>query len=568
MAVLAAIFIARSVLGGEADAPYRLDVALAETTRENRVLPEGLPCPSGGRLADGAAPPLANANFTPSGEKVSAATVAPGQVVPFEFLLIAGPEAPGGSIGFQAAWDRGDQRGAGFDPNQKVSCAFVDSSDPSAKVSGAAKVTWTDLPPTQDEIRANFAIDGVAAGDEVVVEVWLVAKATLPSITSVLKTQLISADADQKVAFVRDTLSFRLDYFDRAEQPTLKLTVDDAPRTGVNRAEKIVYDMTITNPSQTVLAPVAQLDNFVDKTTKLVGDVAVTDTEGSPTTCSPTAEGFTCSLGFLNPGEKITLSASVAVQPNAERRNTKEDVGCTDLVDVCNQTVLSWKQSDTANGRVKIDQPSDIPTDKVLTISRYLNAPAPYAYPGQRVTVTYAISNSSKGAFNQLKVTDSVCPLIELKAGDGNANGRLDPAESWRYECTIDRMDAAKALSEARVEALTDDGKPSSDTSVTQITLISPKLQLVLGTDLTDPAVRRLSVGNVGDTLFTDPAVTTTNCSPPALQSGDRGNDRRLDPGETWIFTCKSDRPDQPIQARAYALDPLGQAASAIPEPG
>jgi hypothetical protein len=121
-------------------------------------------------------------------------------------------------------------------------------------------------------------------------------------------------------------------------------------------------------------------------------------------------------------------------------------------------------------------------------------------------------------------------------------------------------------VSDARVEALADDGRPVSDTAITQITLISPKLRLVVGTDPDDSTVRRLSVGNVGDAVFSEPAVTATNCSAAGLASGDRGNDRRMEPGETWVFTCKTDRPDQPIQARAYALDPLGQAATAIPD--
>jgi hypothetical protein len=182
------------------------------------------------------------------------------------------------------------------------------------------------------------------------------------------------------------------------------------------------------------------------------------------------------------------------------------------------------------------------------------------------VTVTYAVSNAAAGGFNQLKVTDTACPLVELKAGDDNANGRLDPGESWRYECTIDRMDPEHAVSDARVEALTDDGRPVSDTAVTQITLISPKLRLVIATDQTDATMRRLSVGNIGDAIFSEPAITSTNCSAATLVSGDKGNDRRMEPGETWVFTCKAERPDQPLQARAYALDPLGQAASAIPD--
>jgi hypothetical protein len=61
-------------------------------------------------------------------------------------------------------------------------------------------------------------------------------------------------------------------------------------------------------------------------------------------------------------------------------------------------------------------------------------------------------------------------------------------------------------------------------------------------------------------------AARATNCSAATLASGDKGNDRRMEPGETWLLTCKAERPDQPVQARAYALDPLGQATTAVPD--
>ena len=59
-------------------------------------------------------------------------------------------------------------------------------------------------------------------------------------------------------------------------------------------------------------------------------------------------------------------------------------------------------------------------------------------------------------------------------------------------------------------------------------------LRLVIANDQEDPTMRRLSMGNVGDAIFSEPAVTAANCSAATLASGDKGNDRRMEPGETW----------------------------------
>ena len=272
----------------------------------------------------------------------------------FEFLVEARSDAAAdGSLDFEADWPKAGQRSGGFEATGErgVLCAFVDPTDPSARESTGSKATarFTDLPQTQDQLRASFAVQGLKRGDQVVVEVWLAAPRSVPESSSLLQTHIVNGKADEgrSVDIENRTIDYRMSFFDRQEDPTLTLDVNDDPNPAFKRSERIDYTITITNTAQTAIAPAARLDAFLDQQTKL-SNVAVTDNEGSITTCAPVADpyGFSCNLGFMNPGESVKLVATVAVQPGAETRWTKEDPGCSgDLVDVCGQFVLSWKQT-------------------------------------------------------------------------------------------------------------------------------------------------------------------------------------------------------------------------------
>lgn len=564
--VLGAVVAVAATRSGGDEPRYRLDVSLPEVTAENRTPVGGAVCPSGGRVADGQAPPLAKTEYAPAGTRTSSVLVAPGQLVPFKFLLTAAANAPlGGTIDFQAAWDRGGQRDAGLDGDSQVLCAFVDPSDPSSRDDEQpATVTWAEAPPTGNNIVANFSVQGVDPADRVVMEAWVVSRTAIPSSSGSLGVTLTATDPDNEVKLGRDKLPFRLEYFDRVETAELQLTVTDGEKAA-RQPNALNYVITITNPGQDAIAPLARLDDFLDKQTKLAGPVAIDDKQGSKTTCLDSADGFTCTLGFVNPGEKIVITAPVTLLPGVERRYPEDTGPCAEkLVDVCNRVVLTWKQSDSSDGRVTVEEPTDVPNDTALTITKLLNAPAPFAYPGQRVTFTYAVTNATANVnYNQLKVSDSSCTQIDFKGGDSNNNSRLEPGESFRYECTIDRMEQGLTVSRASVDALLDTGAPVSANTVTQIKLIAPKLAVKTGADPSDSQLLRVTVSNVGDADFTDVSVWAAGCSDVTPPS--KGTDR-IEPGKSVVFTCRVDNPSQPPKIRAYALDPLAQASSTVPE--
>jgi hypothetical protein len=308
------------------------------------------------------------------------------------------------------------------------------------------------------------------------------------------------------------------------------------------------------------------MDTRLDPSTALDSDVAVTDTQGYATTCQPSPVGFGCDLGFVNPGEVITLEATVAVRDSAERRNTREEEGCAEqLFDICAQTVVSWKVSEDREAQSSVEQPSDLPTAGGLMIAKFVDGLAPVAYDGQPVTFRYAVSASAT-RYLQLEVTDDRCPTVTLDGGDGNRNAALDPGETWQYRCTVEAIDAEDAAGTSKVDALDADGRPATAVTRTQVTLIRPALQVQVGGVPEDAAGRRLEVTNVGDSNLSEPAVTASNCSAVEFIGVDQRLDRLMEPGETWHFQCAVINANQPVRARAYAVDVLGNPVTATPQ--
>jgi hypothetical protein len=535
-------------------------------------LPDRASCPTDGRVADGQTDgPLPKTSFTPSTSRPVEGLFAPGQLVAFEFLVEARSDAaPDGSLDFEADWPKASPRSGGFESSggHEVLCAFVDPTDPSSHESTGSTATarFTDLPQTQDQLRASFAVQGLKRGDRVVVEVWLAAPRSVPESSSVLQTQVLNGKADEgrSVDIENRTIDYRMSFFDRQEDPSLTLDVNDDPNPAFKRSERIDYTVSVTNTAQTAIAPAARLDAFLDQQTKL-SNVAVTDNEGSISTCAPVADpyGFSCNLGFMNPGESVRLVASVAVQPGAESRWTKEDPGCSgDLVDVCGQFVLSWKETASTDGEVRVEQPSDIPADQPLSISK-LVPKGPYAYIGQKLTFTYRVSNAAPAAtFNQLRVTDTACKDVAYSSGDTNNNARLDPGESWDYTCTVAQMSQDTVKGESRVEAFANDGHPTTQSVITEIKIIQPSMNVSVAQQVDNPNNRSVTVSNSGDALLDDVALTVTACSQPAqVASGD--GDKKLSPGESWSYTCTADQKSQ-VNVRVYATDPLANAVTAL----
>ena len=157
-------------------------------------------------------------------------------MVAFQYAIKVGDSAPAnGALDLEVALPRATTREMGFDPTRNVLCAFVDTSDPSTREvdGGDALARSQDLPPTQESIRARLAVQGLDPGDRVIVEMWVAVPRGIPETSPTLETLITSAEADQdsNVKLVRDSVSYRVNFFDRSEEPVLTFDVNDTPPT-------------------------------------------------------------------------------------------------------------------------------------------------------------------------------------------------------------------------------------------------------------------------------------------------------------------------------------------------
>ena len=365
---------------------------------------------------------------------------APGQLVAFEFLAEATSGAPDdGSLDWEADWPKAGQRAGGFEAtsDRQVLCAFVDPTDPSARTSPPAQATarFTDLPQTQDQLRASFAVQGLKRGHQVVVEVWLAAPARRRDALSVLTdlnpqrqgrpgpwVDIVEPDGRLPDVVLRPP---------GGSDPHAGRQRRSQPRLQAVGAHRLHGRRDQHGPDGD--CPAARLDAFLDQQTKLA-NIAVTDNEGSITSPAWVADpyGFSCNIGFMNPGQTVKLVATVAVQPGAETRWTKEDPGCSgDLVDVCGQFVLSWKQTPSDRWR-GAGRAAERHPRRPAAVGRQAGAQGPLCLlrPEADLHLPGVERGRPPGRSTSCGSAQRVQGRRRIPAGTANNNARLDPGES------------------------------------------------------------------------------------------------------------------------------------------
>lgn len=176
-----------------------------------KLTPSSLSCPgSAGRYSGSTIFPNAVAYASPFATKnrdavssLSPKDLALGQIVPYEMeIVVSGSTTPeNGVIKFTTGFNTNTTSGInfGFDPTYMIYCAFVDTSDPGTIDPGNnAKVdsyTSTQVGSGgSQEIQGTFQISGLDSGDNVIVEIWVVLKPTIPaSSTGNVPTRVVSA---------------------------------------------------------------------------------------------------------------------------------------------------------------------------------------------------------------------------------------------------------------------------------------------------------------------------------------------------------------------------------------
>ena len=183
---------------------------------------------------------------------------------------------------------------------------------------------------------------------------------------------------------------------------------------------------------------------------------------------------------------------------------------------------------------------------------------------GQTATFQIRVTNKGNAELSNVTVTDALCETALVPAnnvinvGDIDADGKLDPAEAWTYNCT-DLNVQADYDNTASVTAKDPLGNQVSANATAKVDVIEPKLHLekiaAFATVNEGDAVKwELRIRNTGqDTalfpvvgalggVFFDLGVSDALCptAPDLVRKPDApgDNDNDLEKNEIWIFDC------------------------------
>jgi len=178
-----------------------------------------------------------------------------------------------------------------------------------------------------------------------------------------------------------------------------------------------------------------------------------------------------------------------------------------------------------------------------------VKVPSPLALPSGpgSVIYTYTLRNIGKIPVTNVTLVDDTCSPIVFVSGDTNADKKLDVNETWTYDCF-------KTLSATHTNVATATGWANgiSATDVANATVVvgAPVVPpLIHVTKIPNPLVLLSGVGmvtytekitNPGTVALSNVHLTDNKCGPMNYISGDTNNDSKLDPTETWTYTCQT----------------------------
>ncbi|MFN8470908.1 MAG: hypothetical protein U0822_01700 [Anaerolineae bacterium] len=279
---------------------------------------------------------------------------------------------------------------------------------------------------------------------------------------------------------------------------------------------------------------------------KNTGNVSLNTINLTDDKCSPTyASGDTNNNGLLDPNETWHYTCSYVLK--------QSDI---DAGSVTNTATVTSKLPNGSNGptstdskTVEVQQSPDIYLAKSAT--PVFGTPT---RPGDKINYGFAVTNTGNETLNTVVLSDARCDTGSLSGPTGDSgNGKLDPGETWNYTCTYtlkqSDIDAGDVDNTATVTSKLPNGSngPTSTDSKTVEVPQTPAIQLVKSatpafstpTKPGDKITYNFAVTNTGDLTLNSIQLTDAKCNVGTLSgpTGDSGNGK-LDPGETWNYTC------------------------------
>jgi uncharacterized repeat protein (TIGR01451 family) len=510
--------------------------------------PSWNPAPSGGtgRASD----PLPNAIYGNPQDSVTSLTPASmvlGQIVPFEVRIkVNGSTTPeNGTIIFTPYFSTkttgaAPNNGFGYDPAYGIYTAFVDTAD-TAKVNGTtAKVdsystTIVNPGTATEQIRGQIRVSGLQNGDTVIVEVWVVLKASIPlGTTGNVESGLVSArtvateSEDITINEQKVTLSGVGAFFTASADVSIAKTDSPDP---VTRGQQITYTIVVTNTSATTTANGVVVTDTLDANTTFVS------ASGAPFIQSGNTVTFT--VGGLNPLQSISLQVIVTVSVSAPTENdpsSNPEPGSATLptnFDINNKAVVSTILVDPNAAKTYYQ-----PTNVKPVANPSLSVAKSGTLNSGTISYTFTVTNTGNINLTNVIVTDAKVPVISPASVATLAPGA---SAIFTGSYTLTQADLDKGHVDNTATATSNESPPAhADAFVVVIQAGGINIQksgtLNLGTNgIANPGdiiTYTFTVTNTGNVTLTSVIVTDTEVTGISPASA------TLAPGASTTFTA------------------------------
>jgi len=178
-----------------------------------------------------------------------------------------------------------------------------------------------------------------------------------------------------------------------------------------------------------------------------------------------------------------------------------------------------------------------------------VKVPSPLSLPNGPglVNYTYTLHNIGTVPVTDVTMVGDTCSPIILASGDLNSDAKLDVNETWVYKCSTilqeTHTNTVVATGWANGLSTTD---IASAHVVVGLPIVPPLIHITkVPNPFTLPAGGGMVtytkvVTNPGTVALSNVTVTDNKCSPIIMISGDTNSDAKLDPTETWTYTCRT----------------------------
>jgi uncharacterized repeat protein (TIGR01451 family) len=178
-----------------------------------------------------------------------------------------------------------------------------------------------------------------------------------------------------------------------------------------------------------------------------------------------------------------------------------------------------------------------------------VKVPNPLALPNGpgKVDYTYTLKNIGTVPVTDITMVGDTCSPIKLVSGDTNSDSKLDVNETWIYKCswnltethtnTVVATGWANGISTSAIASATVIVGASTVHPLIHVTKIPSPLTLPAGGGMVTYTEK---ITNPGTVPLNNVRIGDDKCSPMKFISGDTNKDSKLDPTETWNYTCRT----------------------------